>query len=238
MKTQRVLEVFICALLVLFLLVGCSPSQETGEHDSSLSTPQEQTGQQEESDNLEDPLPEPTPDEGDSSQGTESSSQGGSQDASQESTPSSEHSQEATHWALDWNKVAQSMLLLVNDLRHQEGVAALTYDDTLNQASQQRVQEMITSQRFDHSRPDGSAFYTILQEYGYTYQAAGENLLWYEPYGALSEEELAQKMFQLWLNSPGHKKNMVDASYTVMGFAAQKEGDRYYGLQIFASPQE
>ena len=158
----------------------------------------------------------------------------GPQASQEESGSASASAQEG----INWTKVSQRMLELVNNLRAQEGAQLLTYDETLNQASARRVQEMISSQIFDHSRPDGSAFYTILQEYRFPYRAAGENLLWYETDRTMTEEEIAQKMFQLWENSDGHRRNMMDGAFNVLGFSGAQVGNRYYGLQIFAGTQD
>ena len=63
---------------------------------------------------------------------------------------------------------------LVNEERKKAGVAPLELDSTLTKAAQIRAKEIM--QVFDHTRPDGNNFRSLLEEMGYSSSYAGENI--------------------------------------------------------------
>ena len=69
---------------------------------------------------------------------------------------------------------ASQVAALVNAVRAQHGLAALTVDTKVQRAAQVRAAE--TAQSFSHTRPNGSSFSTALTEAGVTYRTAGENI--------------------------------------------------------------
>ena len=113
---------------------------------------------------------------------------------------------------------------LVNQERAKQGLAALTIDSTLMNAAQTRAVETVRS--FSHTRPNGSSFSSVLSEYGYNYRTAGENIA----YG----QRTPQEVVNAWMNSSGHRKNILNANYTKIGVGCYKSGSTYYWSQLFA----
>ncbi len=116
---------------------------------------------------------------------------------------------------------------LCNVERAAEGLAALTLDPTLTKAAMTRAAETVTL--FDHTRPDGTLFYTVLSEVGFQYRAVGENIAAGQttPAGVVSS----------WMNSPGHRANILNESFNKIGVGyVCAPGDAYYHywVQIFA----
>lgn len=143
------------------------------------------------------------------------------------------------------NFVEVEILRLVNAERTRLGVAPLTFDAKLRQASDIRSrEEAITSfVGTDHTRPDGRSWSTVLSDVGYTGALAwGENLAWgYKSQVSYTEtqlKEIANKMFTGWVNSPGHYALMKDPkyNYTGVGVTLLNQSGRTYwfGIQLFA----
>jgi len=116
------------------------------------------------------------------------------------------------------------VLSLVNEERAREGLAALSLNTSLSGAASVRATEIQTS--FSHTRPGGKDFSTVLKESGISYRAAGENIA----YGQTS----AQKVMNDWMNSAGHRANILNASYTEIGIAHVKSpSGTDYWVQLF-----
>lgn len=118
------------------------------------------------------------------------------------------------------------VLRLVNKERQKAGVSPLTADSGLNQVALLRAEETIV--KFDHVRPDGSKFYTALQQAGIPYRATGENI-------AMGQRTPAEVM-DGWMNSSGHRQNILNASYGKLGvgYVVDPNG-RAYWVQIFTN---
>ena len=113
------------------------------------------------------------------------------------------------------------VILLVNQERAKEGLAALQTNDAITGAAQTRAEELPTL--FDHTRPDGSSCFTALDEAGVRYWTAGENI-------AAGYATPAQVVAG-WMNSPGHRANILNGSFTTIGVG--REGN--YWVQLFTA---
>lgn len=118
---------------------------------------------------------------------------------------------------------AAEVVRLVNIERAKEGLDALTVDTAVQSAAQVRAQETVMS--FSHTRPDGRSCYTALDEAGATYSGAGENIA----YG----QETPEEVVDTWMNSPGHRANILNSSYTHIGVGCYDNGGTYYWSQFF-----
>lgn len=118
---------------------------------------------------------------------------------------------------------ARRVLDLVNAERAKYNLSALSWDVTLASAAQTRAVETISS--FSHTRPNGSSCFTILDEYNISYMGCGENIAW----GQSSPEQVMDS----WMNSPGHRANILNADYTKLGVGCVQNSGRYYWTQMF-----
>lgn len=116
---------------------------------------------------------------------------------------------------------AEEMLDLVNAERKKAGVSALVLDDELCKAAQVRAKEV--GVKFSHTRPDGSDCFTILKSYAVSCVYAGENI-------AQGSSTCSGAMKQ-WMNSPGHKGNILRSGWTKMGVGYDSETNSW--VQIF-----
>lgn len=122
------------------------------------------------------------------------------------------------------SSVAQAVLAEVNTARAKNGLSALTLDANMNRAAAVRAAEL--AQSFSHTRPNGSRGLTALNEAGVSYRTAGENIA--------SGQQSAQAVVSAWMNSSGHRANILSASFGRMGVGQATIGGRTYWVQLFA----
>jgi len=121
----------------------------------------------------------------------------------------------------------QKILELMNAKRTEAGLEPLTLDNTLVQVSRYKSNNMIQNNFFDHTNPDGTKWTNWLQTIGYKYTTTGENIA----YNTSDPVEL----FNQWWNSPGHRANMMNASYTKVGMGVIYGNSKYMGTQEFSN---
>lgn len=119
--------------------------------------------------------------------------------------------------------LALQVLLLVNEERAKAGLSALTYDSLLSSAADIRAVEI--KSLFSHTRPDGRSCFTVLDEVGYSYRKAGENIA----YGQKS----AKEVMSAWMNSDGHRANIL-GDFSHIGIGVYEKGGVIYWVQFFA----
>lgn len=174
--------------------------------------------------------------------GSESDDNGGSSDAGENSDDSS--SDESANVIDDesllaiakintvtYSEFANRVLELVNIERANAGVAPLVLDEALCNAANMRAIEMDRTGEFSHTRPNGNSCFEVFNICGVGSGTYGENIAW-ASYG-MSPEKLVLE----WMNSEGHKANIINSNYTRMGlgYSTGVAGeDGHYWAQEFA----
>ena len=115
------------------------------------------------------------------------------------------------------------VLELVNSERKKYGLAPLSSDNGAAKVARLRAREIVKS--FSHTRPDGSSCFTAAKEYGVSYRTAGENIA----YGYSTPEQVVKG----WMNSEGHRKNILSSTYKSIGIGCYKSGNTLYWTQFF-----
>lgn len=120
----------------------------------------------------------------------------------------------------------------VNDERVAESLPGLVMNETLREVARAHSQDMIDRNFFDHVNPDGDHVGDRLADAGVTYAMAGENIAWNQGFAdpvAVSVEG--------WMNSPGHRANILRSEFTHTGIGiAVTSDDAYYFTQVFTDP--
>jgi uncharacterized protein YkwD len=101
------------------------------------------------------------------------------------------------------------VLALVNEERAVAGCAPLTADDRLTRAADDYSDVMAGSGVMSHTGPDGSTMASRVEAAGYPWSALGENI-------ARGQADAASVMGS-WMNSPGHRANILNCSFTHLG---------------------
>ncbi len=120
-----------------------------------------------------------------------------------------------------------------NFFRQIEGISPLKESTSLNFVAQSKVSDMLNLQYFEHVSPSGEEASDLAHKHGYSFLLIGENL-------AMGDFENDEDMVRAWMDSPGHKANILKPSYTEIGVAVKKglfkEREVWLGVQIFAIP--
>lgn len=112
---------------------------------------------------------------------------------------------------------------LVNIERANAGLNPVALSTNASAAALVRSKEIVKS--FSHTRPDGRSFTTALKEQGINYRYAGENIAW----GQRSPEQV----MEAWMNSSGHRANILNANFTHIGVGYYQENGTNYWTQLF-----
>ena len=121
----------------------------------------------------------------------------------------------------DIHKYVFEVVDLVNKERTAAGLAPLDLNRDATDCAQLRAEEAKKS--FSHNRPNGSSCFTALKEAGIVYAYAGENLA--------GKIKTPTKVVNAWMNSPGHKKNIMNPNYSQIGVDYVSSGN--YWAQFF-----
>jgi len=116
-----------------------------------------------------------------------------------------------------------------NRQRMANGLTDLAQNTKLADAAEAKANDMFLNQYFEHVSPAGIDPGTLVAGYGYEYIITGENLI----LGNFKDEA---DMVEAWMNSPGHRANILNTSYSEIGVAVIK-GD-YKGEQVWIAVQE
>jgi cell division septation protein DedD len=128
----------------------------------------------------------------------------------------------------------QSLLDSTNVQRGNNGEAGLGLNGQLDQAAQAKANDMAARDYWSHNTPDGQTPWTFMTAAGYSYQTAGENLA----YGFTTTADTMTG----WMNSPGHRANILNTSFTEVGFGIvnipnyQNSGPETLVVAMYASP--
>lgn len=109
---------------------------------------------------------------------------------------------------------SETIISLANSARSENGLGELTANGLLSKAAQNKANDMLARQYFAHNTPDGETPWTFIKAVGYSYSTAGENL-------AIDFNE-AENIQSAWMNSPGHRANILNANFKEIGIGIAK----------------
>lgn len=116
---------------------------------------------------------------------------------------------------------------LVNIERAKAGLPALKVDAPLSQIATFKAQDMMKNNYFAHTSPTYGQPWDLAKKFGYTYTSFGENIA----YG----QRTPQEVVTAWMNSPGHKANILNKDYTNIGAGISKDANgRIYWVHMFS----
>lgn len=128
---------------------------------------------------------------------------------------------------------ASGVIQFTNQERVKYHLPTLRENSLLDQAAALKVKDMFSRQYFEHVSPQGVGPADLVERVGYEYIAVGENL-------ALGNYKDDQALVQAWMNSPGHKANILNGKFSEIGVAVGKgafEGQQVWlAVQTFARP--
>lgn len=124
----------------------------------------------------------------------------------------------------------EAVIRLTNETRSHSGLHRLTENQLLNAVAEERAKDMLEKQYFGHVSPTGEQASDVAQRTGYRYKLIAENI-------ASGLFFSNQKLIDGWMQSPGHRKNMLSSSVQEIGVSVVKgvlRGEEtWVGVQIF-----
>lgn len=127
------------------------------------------------------------------------------------------------------------LLKQTNKSREAQGGKDLSMNDRLSAAAQAKAYDMAQRDYWSHNTPDGKQPWYFINQTGYKYSEASENLA----YGFASDADTIIG----WMNSPEHRKAMLEKDYTEVGFGIansnnyQGQGPETIVVAMYAKPQ-
>lgn len=106
---------------------------------------------------------------------------------------------------------ATQVAQIVNQERQKAGLAPLTLDAELSNVAMAKAKDMIAKNYFDHNSPTYGSPFDMMRSFGINYTAAGENIA--------KGQTSPQAVMTDWMNSPGHRQNILSSNYDSIGVA-------------------
>lgn len=126
---------------------------------------------------------------------------------------------------------------LTNLERAKAGLATLEYDVALAHIAEAHSEDMATNEYFAHTALDGCTVLCRLERAGYDASAWGENIIWVSRLQLPDAATLAQQFVDSWMESEGHRENILRTTFTHEGVGVVKIGNRVYATADFSQPQ-
>ncbi|WP_052158824.1 S-layer homology domain-containing protein [Halobacillus sp. BBL2006] len=115
---------------------------------------------------------------------------------------------------------------LTNEERTSQGLEPLAIDTSLSRVAQYKSRDMIINSYFAHESPTYGSPFDMMGEYNITYQSAAENIA--------AGMRTPEGVVNAWMDSPGHRKNILDGDLTHIGIGYVEGGPYgHYWTQMF-----
>lgn len=134
-------------------------------------------------------------------------------------------------------EIERLILELVNENRRRESVTLkdLSWDETLQNTARNHSDDMLARRFFDHVNPDGLApADRIALAYRQLVGLTGENVWMGSGYTQVEARKIAQQIVNSWMESPGHRENILRSDYTNLGVGVSIKGGELRATQNFA----
>ncbi len=117
----------------------------------------------------------------------------------------------------------KEVVRLVNAERAKRGLAELTYDWELSRVARFKSEDMRDTRYFSHTSPTYGSPFQMMRSFGISYRSAGENIA--------KGQATPSAVVNAWMNSSGHRANILGASFTHIGVGYAAGGN--YWTQMF-----
>ncbi|MEG9298003.1 CAP domain-containing protein [Mangrovibacillus sp. Mu-81] len=145
----------------------------------------------------------------------------------QQAQPQAQEQQQAKPAAEtgELSQYEQKVVELTNQERAKQGLPALEVDAELSKVAKEKSRDMQANNYFSHDSPTYGSPFDMMKQFGIEYSSAGENIAMGQP--------TPEEVVQAWMNSEGHRKNIMNSNYTHIGVGYVEDG--HYWTQQFIS---
>jgi len=124
------------------------------------------------------------------------------------------------------NPTEQEQLEYTNGARADAGLGPLECDELMTTVARAHAQDMCDRDYFSHTSQDGRSPFDRMRDAGVSYRTAGENIAW--------GQQTPSAVHTSWMNSSGHRRNILGSGYGRIGIGYVECGGRPYWVQVFA----
>ena len=114
---------------------------------------------------------------------------------------------------------------LVNEIRVERGLKPLIADWQLSRVARYKSQDMKDIGYFSHTSPTYGSPFDMMKNFGISYKSAGENIA--------KGYTTPRAVVDAWMNSPGHRANILNSSYTHIGVGYVQSGNYWTQMFVF-----
>ncbi|TCS93146.1 CAP domain-containing protein [Hazenella coriacea] len=126
------------------------------------------------------------------------------------------------------SELEKEVARLVNIEREKRGLKPLTMSSQISDIARKKSNDMKVNNYFDHQSPTYGSPFDMLKQFGVSYKSAGENIA--------AGQRTAQEVMNGWMNSEGHRANILNPSFTHIGVGSVTGGNYgTYWTQLFIS---
>jgi uncharacterized YkwD family protein/spore coat assembly protein SafA len=122
--------------------------------------------------------------------------------------------------------IENQVIQLTNQQRAKNGLPALKADWELSRVARYKSVDMRDKNYFSHTSPTYGSPFTMMKNFGVSYRTAAENIA--------AGQRTPQEVVNAWMNSPGHRANILKSDITHIGVGYAEGGSkRHYWTQMF-----
>ncbi len=133
----------------------------------------------------------------------------------------------------DGTLTVKGVISETNRHRGMDNKSILTEDSILNKIAVMKLENMLKDQYFDHVSPTGVAVSNFAKDLNYEFLLLGDNL-------ARGNYHDDTDLVNDWMNSPDHRRNILDSRYERIGVAVKRgvflDREQWFAVQVFAMP--
>lgn len=115
------------------------------------------------------------------------------------------------------NQYEQEVVQLTNQERTKQGLKPFKVNDELSRVAREKSRDMAVNGYFSHQSPTYGSPFDMMKKWGITYRTAGENIA--------KGQRSPQEVVQAWMNSDGHRKNILNPNFTEIGVGYIEQGN-------------
>ncbi|AFS77422.1 putative sporulation protein YkwD [Gottschalkia acidurici 9a] len=141
------------------------------------------------------------------------------------STPTENNQDQST--PSNVSSIESEVVRLVNVERSKQGLAPLKMSAELSKVARTKSQDMADKNYFSHTSPTYGSPFDMMKQFGIKYNTAGENIA--------KGYDSAQSVVTGWMNSPGHRANILSSNFGTIGVGYVEKNGTTYWTQMFTN---
>ncbi len=126
------------------------------------------------------------------------------------------------------SSMEEQVVALVNKERTSRGLAPLKMNWEVSRVARYKSEDMKNNKYFSHTSPTYGSPFDMLKQFNIKYKSAGENIA--------KGQKSASSVMNSWMNSEGHRKNILSSNFTEIGVGYVEGGGTTYWTQMFIKP--